>query len=219
MIEFKNISKYYRYKKIETNALDHISLKIDKNEMVAIMGPSGSGKTTLLNIAGALLTQSSGEYLFDHKPIVGNESEMARFRNNHIGFVLQHFALIKNRNVFYNIALPLKYQKMKKDQVEKIVSTVAESLGISNRLKMYPHMLSGGECQRVAIARAVVTHPNMILADEPTSSLDDDNKYEVLNILKRLNNCGATILIATHDNTVAQICDRKIQLNNGHIVE
>ncbi|WP_411676810.1 ABC transporter ATP-binding protein [Caproicibacter sp.] len=219
MMEFKNICKYYRYKKIETKALDHINLKIDKNEMVAIMGPSGSGKTTLLNIAGALLTQSSGEYLFNHKPIVGNESEMARFRNTHVGFVLQHFALIKNRNIFYNIALPLKYQRIKKDQVEKKVSTVAESLGILNKLKMYPHMLSGGECQRVAIARAVVTHPNMILADEPTSSLDDNNKYEVLDILKRLNNCGATILIATHDNTVAQICDRKMQLNNGRIVE
>lgn len=219
MMEFKNISKYYRYKKIETKALDHINLKIDKNEMVAIMGPSGSGKTTLLNIAGALLTQSSGEYLFNHKPIVENESEMARFRNNHVGFVLQHFALIKNRNIFYNIALPLKYQRIKKDQVEKKVATVAESLGILNKLKMYPHMLSGGECQRVAIARAVVTNPNIILADEPTSSLDDDNKYEVLDILKRLNNCGVTILIATHDNTVAQICNRKVQLKNGRIVE
>ena len=186
MIEFINISKRFKYKNSEIKALDSISLKIDKSEIVAIMGPSGSGKSTLLNITGGILKQSSGEYLFNNEPVVGNESTMAKFRSDNVGFILQHFALIKNRNILYNIALPLKYKNIEKKEIREKVLTVAESLGISSKLEMYPHMLSGGECQRVAIARAVISNPNVILADEPTCFLDDDNKYEVLDILKKL---------------------------------
>ena len=218
MLEFVNISKRFKYKSSQINALDSISLKIDKGEMVAIMGPSGSGKSTLLNIAGGILKQSSGKYLFNNEPVVGNESAMAKFRSNNVGFILQHFAIIKNRNVFYNIALPLKYKDIEKKEIRKKVATVADSLGILSKLEMYPHMLSGGECQRVAIARAVISNPNVILADEPTSSLDSDNKCEVLNILKELNKTGITIIIATHDDTVALTCDRKINIKNGNIV-
>lgn len=219
MIEFINISKKFKYKKTEIMALDRINLKIDKNEMVAIMGPSGSGKTTLLNIAGGILKQSSGEYLFKNEPVLGGESEMAKFRSDNVGFILQHFALIKNRNIFYNIALPLKYRDMGNKAIREKVLTVSDSLGISSKLEMYPHMLSGGECQRVAIARAVISNPNIILADEPTCSLDDDNKYEVLDILKRLNKKGITVIIATHDDTVARVCNRKIYIKNGKNVK
>lgn len=218
MIEFINISKGFKYRKSEIKALDSVTLKIDKNEMVAIMGPSGSGKSTLLNIAGGILKQSRGEYLFNNEPVEGNESAMAKFRSDNVGFILQHFALIKNRNILYNISLPLKYKDIEKKEIRKKVLTVADSLGISHKLEMYPHMLSGGECQRVAIARAVISNPNVILADEPTNSLDDDNKYEVLDILKKLNKSGITIIIATHDDTVARICDRKIYIKNGKIV-
>lgn len=217
MIEFKNISKSFRYKNAEIKALDNISLQIDNNEMVAIMGPSGSGKSTLLNIAGGILKQTSGEYLFNNKAVIGNETDMAKFRGDNIGFILQHFALINNRNILYNISLPLKYKNIEKNKIKQKVLMVADSLGISNKLEMYPHMLSGGECQRVAIARAVISNPNIILADEPTCSLDDDNKYEVLDILKKLNKEGMTIIIATHDDSVAQICDRKINIKNGKI--
>lgn len=218
MIEFVNVSKRFEYKSSQIKALDSISLKIDKGEMVAIMGPSGSGKSTLLNIAGGILKQNSGEYLFNNESVVGNESIMAKFRSDNVGFILQHFALIKNRNIFYNIALPLKYKDIEKKEIRKKVLTIADSLGIFDKLEMYPHMLSGGECQRVAIARAVVSNPNVILADEPTCSLDGDNKCEVLNILKKLNKKGITIIIATHDDTVALICDRKINIKNGNIV-
>jgi putative ABC transport system ATP-binding protein len=219
MIEFINIGKRYKYKNSVIKALDSISLKIDMSEIVAIMGPSGSGKSTLLNIAGGILKQSSGEYLFNNEPVVGNESAMAKFRSDNVGFILQHFALIKNRNILYNIALPLKYKNIEKKEIREKVLTVADSLGISSKLEMYPHMLSGGECQRVAIARAVISNPNVILADEPTCSLDDDNKYEVLDILKKLNKSGITIIIATHDDTVARICDRKIHIKNGNNVK
>lgn len=219
MIELINISKKFKYKKSEIKALDSVSLKIDKNEMIAIMGPSGSGKTTLLNIVGGILKQSSGEYLFNIEPVLGDESSMAKFRSDNVGFILQHFALIKNRNILYNIALPLKYKDIEKKEIKEKVLAVADTFGISSKLKVYPHMLSGGECQRVAIARAVISNPNVILADEPTNSLDNDNKYEVLDILKKLNKKGITIIIATHDNTVAQICDRKIHINNGNNIK
>lgn len=217
MIEFKNISKIFRYKSTEIKALDNISLQINKNEMVAIMGPSGSGKSTLLNIAGGIFRQTGGEYLFNKKAVIGNETYMAKFRSENIGFILQHFALINNRNVLYNISLPLKYKNIVKNEIKEKVFMIADSLGISNKLEMYPHMLSGGECQRVAIARAVVSNPNIVLADEPTCSLDDDNKYELLDTLKKLNKEGMTIIIATHDDSVAKICDRKINIKNGKI--
>lgn len=219
MIKFNNISKIFKYKNTEIKALDNISLQIFNNEMVSIMGPSGSGKSTLLNIVGGILNQTSGEYLFNNEAVRGNESFMAQFRSENIGFILQHFALINNRNILYNIALPLKYKNIEKNKINEKVFMVADSLGISNKLEMYPHMLSGGECQRVAIARAIISNPNVILADEPTCSLDDDNKYEVLDILKKLNKEGIAIIIATHDDTVAQICDRKINIKNGKIID
>jgi putative ABC transport system ATP-binding protein len=218
MLEFINIKKIFKYKDSQIKALDSISLKIQKGEMVAIMGPSGSGKSTLLNIAGGILKQSSGKYLFNNELVVGNESIMAKFRSNNVGFILQHFALIKNRNIFYNISLPLKYKELEKKEIRKKVFTVADSLGILSKLEMYPHMLSGGECQRVAIARAVISNPNVILADEPTCSLDGDNRCEVLNILKKLNQTGITIIMATHDDSLSLICDRKITIKNGTIV-
>ncbi len=210
MVEFINISKQFKYKGAEIKALECINFKIEENEMVAITGASGSGKSTILNIAGGILKQSSGDYLFNNKHVVGDEYAMAKFRNSHIGFILQHFALIKNRNVFYNIQLPLKYKNIEKKEMRQQVFSVAESLGISDKLAAYPSMLSGGECQRVAIARAIISKPKIILADEPTSSLDDKNKYEVLDILKKLNNDGATIILATHDETVAKICNKRI---------
>lgn len=219
MIEFIDISKNFKYRRFEIRALDSVNLKIVKNEMVAIMGPSGSGKTTILNIIGGILKQSNGEYLFNNEPVSGDEGLMAEFRSNNMGFILQHFALIKNRHIFYNIALPLKYKNIEKKEIKKRVLEVADTLGISDKLKMYPYMLSGGESQRVAIARAVISNPNVILADEPTNSLDDNNKYEVLDILKNLNKKGITIIIATHDDTVAQICDRKIHIKDGNIIK
>lgn len=218
MLEFVNIHKQFQYKKSVVKALDGISFQISQGEIVAIVGPSGSGKSTLLNIAGGLLKPSSGEYLFNGQSVAGNDSELAKFRSEHVGFILQHFALIKSRSIRYNIGLPLKYSHMNKKEAKEHVETISDSLGISDKLDMYPHMLSGGECQRVAIARAVIAKPNLILADEPTSSLDDDNKFEVLEILKELNQSGITMLIATHDHTVSEICNREIQIKSGKMI-
>lgn len=218
MLEFINIHKQFQYKKSVVKALDGISFQISQGEIVAVVGPSGSGKSTLLNIAGGLLKPSSGEYLFHGKPVAGNDSEMAKFRSKHVGFILQHFALIKSKSIRYNIGLPLKYSNVNKKEIKERVEALSDSLGIRDKLDMYPHMLSGGECQRVAIARAVIAKPNLILADEPTSSLDDDNKFEVLEILKKLNQSGITMLIATHDHTVSEMCNRKIQIKSGKMM-
>ncbi len=219
MIEFKNISKYYKYKKNTTKALDDVSFVVNNKDLVLISGPSGSGKTTLLNIVGGLSKQTSGMYLFNQEAIDGTDDDMAKFRAENIGFILQHFALINDRDVLYNIGLPLQYKGYKKNEIMERVNAVANSLGIFDKLKLYPNMLSGGECQRVAIARAIITNPKLILADEPTSSLDTSNKNEVLNILGKLNQKGITILITSHDNDVSSFCNKKIFLNKGKIAE
>lgn len=214
-MEFKDISKVFYYKKKKIFALDHFNLSVAQNDMVAIMGQSGSGKSTLLNIAGGILKQTEGKYYFLGEDMDKTETETAKFRNQNIGFILQHFALIHDQTAFYNISLPLKYKKIGKNEIKEKVQAVADSLGISDKLGMFPHMLSGGECQRIAIARAIISNPKVILADEPTGSLDYENKNEVLRILDRLNQNGTTILLSTHDPSVAEVCKRKVMIQNG----
>lgn len=215
MIECIGITKKFRYRKQDIAVLNGMSFHIQSGEMVALMGPSGCGKSTLLNILGGLISPTGGKYLFECQAVPHSESEMAEFRSEKIGFILQNFALIKKRTVFYNIALPLKYRQLPKEEIREKVCLAAESLGIADKLYRYPYMLSGGESQRVAIARAIITSPSLLLADEPTSSLDDENKEEVFRILKKLNQEGITVVIATHDRTVADICNRVIQMNPG----
>lgn len=219
MIDLIGISKYFSYRKNNITALQDIDLKIDSGELVAITGPSGCGKSTLLNIIGGILKPSSGTYLYDNAPIGDTETQMAQFRNKNVGFILQNMALIPNRTVFYNIALPLQYQRIEKSDIKQMVFEISDSLGIVDKLNLYPHLLSGGECQRVAVARAVISNPKMILADEPTSSLDGENKYEVVQTLQRLNQKGITILIATHDDIVIQNCNRNVVLQQGKIIK
>lgn len=186
--------------------------------MIAIMGKSGAGKSTLLNIIGCIFTLTSGEYLFNNNLSPQSEHEMANFRRDNIGFILQHSSLINNKNIFYNIALPLIYKNIEKKKIKERVNEIARSLGIFDKLEMFPQMLSGGECQRAVIARAIITKPSIILADEPTSSLDDENKYEILDILKELNQENMTIIIVTHDDKIANMCDRKIVIDNGKVL-
>lgn len=215
MVECVGLKKSFRYRRKEIEVLKGLDISIKKGEMLAVMGPSGCGKSTLLNIIGALIPPSGGEYRFENELVPDSENEMAKFRSEKIGFILQNFALIKQRTVFYNIALPLMYKNIPKDDISEAVQKTAKSLGIEDKLNRYPYLLSGGECQRTAIARAVIASPQLLLADEPTSSLDDDNKEEVFQILKNLNGNGITVIIATHDKTVAKICDRIIHIKDG----
>ena len=212
MIKLIDISKKFNYKKREIKVLDNVNYEIYANEMIAITGPSGVGNTTLLNIIGGIYRQSSGQYLFEGKEVGENELHLNKFRRENIGFVLQNNALIKNRDVFYNIALPLKYKGFKRKDIEEHVSEIALKLCIEDKLRMPAYLLSGGEAQRVAIARAVVSKPKIIIADEPTSSLDEYNKDYVIEILRDLRVEGSTVIIATHDSFVSRLCDRTLIL-------
>ncbi len=216
MIFLKNITKIYGKGSAEVKALSNVSLNIEKGEMVAIIGTSGSGKSTLLNILGCLDLPTCGEYYLEDKNINSCSSkESARLRNEKFGFVVQDFALIERYTVKKNVLLPLTYshKKISQEQIDNIFS----KLGILEKKKVYANTLSGGQRQRVAIARAIINDPDIILADEPTGSLDTKNSGEVINILRELNSDGKTIILVTHDMQIAKSCSRIIQIEDGKI--
>lgn len=217
MIKLVHITKSFRRKSAEIVALDAINLEIQEGEMIALTGESGSGKTTLINILGALLKPTSGQYYFKGEMLAQNEDKLSLFRSGNIGFVLQNFSLIENRTIYHNLALPLVFKKTPKDQMEARVREIAGQLGIGDKLRMFPRNLSGGECQRAAIARAVISKPSIILADEPTSSLDEKNKNEIIKILNDLNAAGITIVMATHDKALIDAGHRIVNLDKGRI--
>ncbi|WP_264167679.1 ABC transporter ATP-binding protein [Clostridium tagluense] len=187
--------------------------------MVAIMGTSGSGKSTLLNILGFIDKISNGEYYFDGENVETLTSvELAEFRNKKVGFVFQYFALLNDYTVYENIQLPLLKTKLSKKEKKKIIEEYLIEFGITSQKNKRPQEISGGQQQRVAIIRALVTNPSYILADEPTGALDKKNGEAIMNILKDLNKNGKTIIIVTHDNNVANFCDRIITIDDGKII-
>ena len=201
------------------HALQNIHLQVDEGEFIAIMGKSGCGKSTLLNILGAVAKPVEGSYRFEEIDVVKLDATgAAKFRNQKIGFVVQHFALIKELTVRENVSLPLVYQSCKKKQIHARVEEVLRMLKIEEKAECYPTELSGGQCQRVAIARAIITNPKIILADEPTGALDEENGKNVMDIFEKLNNQGTTIIVVTHDKDVAQRCNRVITLRDGCII-
>ena len=213
------ITKTYKMGEVEIHAVDHISFSIEKGEFVTIVGKSGCGKSTLLNILGGIRKPDQGNYLFDGK--VTNdmkEKEKAVFRNKNVGFVVQHFALIQEKTVYDNIMLPLNYQKIKKQEKHQKVQQMMEWMEIAEKKYNYPYELSGGQCQRVAIARALVTEPQLILADEPTGALDEENAQKIVNILKKINEKGTTIIMVTHDMDMAKQGKRCIHMKDGRII-
>lgn len=220
LIELKNICRFYGKDDAQTKALNNVSLSIDSGEMVAIMGTSGSGKSTLLNIIGCLDKKTDGEYYFDGKRIDEySKNDLAALRNSAFGFVVQYFALIDNYSVYENVEIPLVYNKTRvSNKKEKIKETLCK-LGIEHKIHKHPNELSGGQCQRVAIARAIVNNPRVILADEPTGALDKKTGEEVMNILKKLNSEGKTIIIVTHDINIANMCGRTISLSDGEVCD
>ena len=221
MIELSGINKYYKYnKKKNYHALRDVNLKIYDGDFVAIIGRSGAGKTTLLNIIGLLDHYDSGKYLIDGQNTQGmNDSRLSKLRNEKIGFVLQDYALIESKSVIINVMLPLFFNpKYSFSKMQQVAMKVIEKLGIQDQSHKKVNQLSGGQKQRVAIARAIVNDPSFILADEPTGALDTKTSAEIMELFKSLNDEGKTVIIITHDPTVAEACKRKIEISDGQIV-
>ena len=220
MIDIKDLCKYYLVGEERVRALDHATLHVYPGEFVSIIGPSGSGKSTLMNIIGCLDIADAGSYHLDDLPIESySENQLARIRNEKIGFVFQQFNLIPKLSAEENVELPLIYQKMPKVQRTERVKVALERVGLSQRAKHLPTELSGGQQQRVAIARAIVTNPKLILADEPTGALDSKTSQEIIDIFHELHRQGNTIVLITHDNDVAKQASRSIHILDGRIKE
>jgi putative ABC transport system ATP-binding protein len=202
LIEIKNVEKNYEIAEVVTPVLKGLTFSIQKGEFVSIMGPSGSGKSTLMHILGFLDVLSSGTYLFDGKDVSTlTDDELALMRNEKVGFVFQAFNLLARSSALENVALPLLYSKVPKENRNKIAKDLLEAVGLSHRLEYSPNKLSGGEKQRVAIARALVNNPQIIFADEPTGNLDSKSGLQVMKILQGLNDDGHTIVLVTHERS------------------
>ncbi len=220
MIRIKDLCKYYRIGDEEVHALDHACLHVSPGEFVGIIGPSGSGKSTLMNIIGCLDVADSGEYLLDGIPIENySENELARIRNHKIGFVFQSFNLIPKLTAEENVELPLIYQGIKKEERTERVAAALDRVKLGKRANHFPTELSGGQQQRVAIARAIVTRPSLILADEPTGNLDSKTTVEIMDIFHELHRQGNTIVLITHDDSVAAQAERRVRILDGHLTE
>ena len=218
IINVKDIKKSYIVGTQEVHALRGINLSVEKGEFMSIMGPSGSGKTTLMNIIGCLDTPTSGEYELNGNQVSQlNDDELARIRNKEIGFVFQSFNLLAKNSTLNNVMLPLKYAGFGKSEAIEKSKEVINKVGLSDRLNHSPAELSGGQQQRVAIARALVNNPSIIFADEPTGNLDSKTGKEVMTLFKELNNTGQTIILITHEESVAKQSNRIITIKDGLI--
>ncbi len=219
MIKLSNISKVFRTTEVETVALNQVNLEVKEGEFVAIMGPSGCGKSTLLNILGMLDNPTEGSYQLLGQEVANlKEKERTRVRKGKLGFVFQSFNLIDELNVYENVELPLVYLGVKSSERKQRVNEILQRMNISHRAQHFPQQLSGGQQQRVAIARALITHPKLILADEPTGNLDSKNGKEVMDLLTQLNQEGTTILMVTHSQRDASYAHRTVNLFDGSIV-
>ncbi len=220
MIDLKEISRVYQIGSEKVYALDKASVHIDPGEFVSIIGPSGSGKSTLMNIIGCLDIADSGVYLLDGTPIEDyTETELARIRNRKIGFVFQSFNLIHKLTAAENVELPLIYQGVSKAERRVRVAAALARVDLEKRARHLPTELSGGQQQRVAIARAIVTHPSLILADEPTGNLDSKTSREIMTLFHELHQQGNTIVLITHDDSVAHQASRIVHIRDGRLSE
>ena len=220
LLEVKNLKKVYttRFSNQQVQALSNVSFSVEEGEYVAIMGESGSGKTTLLNILASLDKPTSGEVLLNGKDITRiKEKEISQFRRKNLGFVFQDFNLLDTFSIKDNIFLPLVLSKEAYPIMKQKLDNLAPKLGIEKLLEKYPYEVSGGQKQRVAIARALVNSPSIVIADEPTGSLDVETSKEILNILRQINKNGVTVILVTHDESLTTFCNKKYILNNYHV--
>jgi putative ABC transport system ATP-binding protein len=219
MIEIKGLHKSYRTGANSLHVLKGIDFNVKEGEMVAIMGSSGSGKSTLLNILGMLDEADEGSYTLDGTIIKDlNEKVAARYRNKFLGFIFQSFNLISYKNAMENVAMPLYYQGVKRSVRDQRAMHYLEKVGLADWADHLPSELSGGQKQRVAIARALCSDPKVLLADEPTGALDSKTSYEVMEIIQQINEEGKTILIVTHEDDIAHMCKRIVNLKDGVII-
>jgi putative ABC transport system ATP-binding protein len=216
LIKITNLTKTYRMGEEIVQALKGVSLSIEKNEYVALMGPSGSGKSTLMNLLGCLDTPSEGEYVLNDNVVSEmSDAELAEVRNKLIGFVFQTFNLLPRMSALENVALPLVYSGIGKDERLEKAARVLEVVGLADRMHHKPNELSGGQRQRVAIARALVNDPAIILADEPTGNLDTKTSIEIMSIFEKIHKNGNTVILVTHEPDIAEYAHRIIKLRDG----
>lgn len=219
VIELKDIMKTYQMGDSVVHALYNVNLKIEPGEFTSIMGPSGSGKSTMMNILGCLDRPTSGEYFLDGKEIAGyDDDELAHTRNAKIGFVFQNFNLLAKLTAQENVALPLVYAGVDEEERMERAKKALEAVGLGERLEHKPMEMSGGQRQRVAIARALINNPAIIMADEPTGNLDTKSSYEIMDIFKKMNESGKTVVMVTHEPDIAEQTKRILVMRDGQLV-
>ena len=216
IVELNKINKTYNQGSMPVQVLKDVSLSVDKGEYIAIMGPSGSGKSTLMNIIGILDKATEGTYILDGEDVsLAKDNRMSDIRNQKIGFVFQQFNLLPKLTAIENVALPLLYRDVSKAKRMKLASEALERVGLGDRKKF----LSGGQCQRVAIARAIVGNPLLLLADEPTGALDTKSGEQIMELFKKLNDEGATIIMITHEPNIAECAKKTYHIRDGNLQE
>lgn len=216
----EEIRKSYKMGDVEIEVLKGINLQVEKGEFVAIMGASGSGKTTLMNIIGCLDIPTSGRYILADREVSHlSDDELSLIRNEHIGFVFQNFYLLPYATVLENVLLPSLYVDKRRDHFGQKAAELLQIVGLGERMKFKPSQLSGGEQQRVAIARALINDPDLLLTDEPTGQLDSKTAVEIMGLLVQMNRSGKTIVVITHDSTIAEYAGRTVKIKDGIILQ
>jgi putative ABC transport system ATP-binding protein len=219
IIQLKGVGKSYKMDEVQVQALKNVDLNINKNDFVAIMGPSGSGKSTMLHLIGCLDRPSSGKVILNGVDISRlNDSKLARLRGKEIGFVFQTFNLYPTLTALENVELPMMIVEMDKRDRRERAAELLSLVGLRERINHLPSQLSGGERQRVAIARALANNPNLILADEPTGNLDSKSGDEIMKIFAKLNQDGKTIVVITHDQTIASHAREIVKIKDGQLI-
>ena len=218
MIELTDVSKSYRVGAQTIEVLRHVDLHIGKGEFVALLGPSGSGKSTLMNMIGCLDTPSNGTYILDGQQIAKLSNErMSAIRNRKIGFVFQNFYLLPRMTALRNVEIPMVYSGMATHARRKRAYELLQKVGLDDRITHRPNELSGGQKQRVAIARALANNPPVLLADEPTGSLDSVTSHQILDLIQEVNNTGTTVVLITHDREIARFARRIVHIRDGQV--